>query len=151
MHVGPWPRRGVGDCAGQSAAFAGYDVTRDITSTTPGAPGRCAGAPRHNLRYGRRSARPSRSPKDSIRRLSRAGRRCIGRRTCETLKAKPESEWLRSLRDKAVAMMMNIIRDDLAALHVHHDVFFPSVRWSKARPIESGHHSASLQKKRRRL
>ena len=31
---------------------------------------------------------------------------------------------LRSLRDKTVAMMMDMIRDDLAALNVRHDVFF---------------------------
>jgi len=40
------------------------------------------------------------------------------------LSAKPESEWLPIVRAKAIAMMMNMIRDDLAALNVRHDVFF---------------------------
>ena len=41
-----------------------------------------------------------------------------------TLSAKQESEWLPIVRAKAIAMMMDSIRDDLAALNVHHDVFF---------------------------
>jgi arginyl-tRNA synthetase len=35
-----------------------------------------------------------------------------------------ESEWLPIVRAKAIDMMMNVIRDDLAALNVHFDVFF---------------------------
>jgi arginyl-tRNA synthetase len=35
-----------------------------------------------------------------------------------------ESEWLPVVRAKAIDMMMNVIRDDLAALNVHFDVFF---------------------------
>ena len=40
------------------------------------------------------------------------------------LSAKPESEWLPIVRAKAISMMMDMIRDDLAALNVRHDVFF---------------------------
>jgi arginyl-tRNA synthetase len=40
------------------------------------------------------------------------------------LSAKPEAEWLPLVRAKAIAMMMDGIRDDLAALGVKHDVFF---------------------------
>ena len=36
----------------------------------------------------------------------------------------PESEWLPLVRTNAIAMMMAMIRDDLAALNVKHDVFF---------------------------
>src|SRR5882724_4761099 len=42
----------------------------------------------------------------------------------EKLKAMPESQWLPLIRAKAIAMMMAMIRDDLAALNVKHDVFF---------------------------
>ena len=35
----------------------------------------------------------------------------------------PEEEWLGPVRDQAVAYMMNLIRDDLAALGIHLDVF----------------------------
>lgn len=41
-----------------------------------------------------------------------------------SLKGKPEAEWLAPVRAKAIAMMMDEIREDLAALGVKHDVFF---------------------------
>ncbi len=40
------------------------------------------------------------------------------------LKERPEAEWLPVVRDKAIAMMMDMIRDDLAGLAITHDVFF---------------------------
>jgi arginyl-tRNA synthetase len=41
-----------------------------------------------------------------------------------SLKAKPETEWLPVVRARAIDMMMAVIREDLAALNVKHDVFF---------------------------
>jgi arginyl-tRNA synthetase len=41
-----------------------------------------------------------------------------------TLREKVESEWLPLVRQRAIAMMMDQIRNDLAALNVRHDVFF---------------------------
>ncbi|MEX0751532.1 MAG: arginine--tRNA ligase, partial [Xanthobacteraceae bacterium] len=41
-----------------------------------------------------------------------------------SLKQMPESGWFAIVRAKAVAMMLDDIRDDLAALNVKHDVFF---------------------------
>ena len=35
-----------------------------------------------------------------------------------------EAAWLPIVRDKAIAMMMEMIKGDLAALNIHHDVFF---------------------------
>lgn len=40
------------------------------------------------------------------------------------LKGKPESEWLAEVRQTAIDAMMGMIREDLAALNVVHDVFF---------------------------
>jgi len=40
------------------------------------------------------------------------------------LLAMPESEWLGIVRAKAIAMMMDAIKGDLAALNIKHDVFF---------------------------
>ncbi len=37
---------------------------------------------------------------------------------------KPESDWLPIVRQRAIDMMMAMIREDLAALNVRHDVFF---------------------------
>jgi arginyl-tRNA synthetase len=36
----------------------------------------------------------------------------------------PESQWLPIVRDKAISMMMDEIKSDLAALNIRHDVFF---------------------------
>jgi arginyl-tRNA synthetase len=36
-----------------------------------------------------------------------------------------EATWLPKVRAKAVSMMMDLIRDDLAALGITHEVFFP--------------------------
>ena len=36
----------------------------------------------------------------------------------------PEEQWLQIFKDKAIDAMMAMIRDDLAELNVHHDVFF---------------------------
>ncbi len=42
----------------------------------------------------------------------------------DRLLAKPDAEWLPIVRAAAVAAMMELIRDDLAALDIRHDVFF---------------------------
>jgi arginyl-tRNA synthetase len=42
----------------------------------------------------------------------------------DRLKEQPESAWLPAVRSRTIAMMMDAIRDDLAALNVRHDVFF---------------------------
>ena len=42
----------------------------------------------------------------------------------DKFKSRPESEWLPLIRTKAIAMMMAMIREDLAALNVEHDVIF---------------------------
>ena len=42
----------------------------------------------------------------------------------DALQSMSEEGWLPIVRDKAVAMMRAQIREDLAALNVHHDVFF---------------------------
>ena len=41
----------------------------------------------------------------------------------DKLKALPEAQWLPLVRSTAIAMMMAMIREDLAALNVKHDVF----------------------------
>ncbi len=42
----------------------------------------------------------------------------------KSLLAMPEAEWLPAVRAKAIAMMMEAIKGDLAALNIKHDVFF---------------------------
>ncbi|MDB5615988.1 arginine--tRNA ligase [Tardiphaga sp.] len=42
----------------------------------------------------------------------------------DRLLAQPEAEWLPGVRARAIDMMMEMIRGDLAALNIQHDVFF---------------------------
>src|SRR5207302_1984959 len=42
----------------------------------------------------------------------------------DKLKAMPETAWLPIVRAKSIAMMMDMIKGDLAALNIKHDVFF---------------------------
>ncbi|WP_298261320.1 arginine--tRNA ligase [Bradyrhizobium sp.] len=53
----------------------------------------------------------------------------------KSLLAKPESEWLPLVRAKAIDMMIEAIKDDLAALNIRHDVFFSE------RSLNAGGHS----------
>ena len=41
-----------------------------------------------------------------------------------SLKGKPEAEWIDTVRAKAIAMMMELIREDLASLNIKQEVFF---------------------------
>jgi arginyl-tRNA synthetase len=48
----------------------------------------------------------------------------LARQYGASLRDRPESEWLPVVRDFAIARMMDLIRDDLAALGIAHEVFF---------------------------
>jgi arginyl-tRNA synthetase len=41
-----------------------------------------------------------------------------------SLKGKPEAEWLETVKAKAIAMMMDLVREDLASLNIRQEVFF---------------------------
>src|SRR5438876_6320849 len=57
----------------------------------------------------------------------RDGNRWLGR---------PDAEWLGPVRDFAVAQMMRLIRDDLALVGVHHDLFVSERRLTERGAIE---------------
>src|SRR6476659_3674272 len=56
----------------------------------------------------------------------------------DRLKAMPENAWLPIVRAKAIAMMMEMIKTDLAALNIKHDVFF-----SERSLIETGNNKVT--------
>jgi arginyl-tRNA synthetase len=60
------------------------------------------------------------------------------------LNQKPEDEWLPIVRAKAIAMMLVMIRDDLAALNVTHEVFFSERSLTEGRD-EVGNTIAALR------
>src|SRR5262249_55622239 len=55
----------------------------------------------------------------------------------DSLKRKPESEWLPLVRARAIDAMMAGIRDDLAALNVRHDVFFSERELTNSGAVEA--------------
>ena len=49
----------------------------------------------------------------------------------------PESEWLEQFRQRSVAAMMDMIRDDLALLGIHHDLFSSEAELQAAKKPEA--------------
>jgi len=125
MHVGHGRGAVFGDALANLLAFAGYDVTREYYVNDAGAQVEVL-ARSAFLRYREAlgediGAMPEGLyPGDYLRPVGAKLAADHG----PALTVKPESEWLPLVRAKAIAMMMDMIRDDLAALNVRHDVFF---------------------------
>ena len=126
MHVGHCRGAVFGDALANLLAFAGFAVTREYYINDAGgqvdvlarsaflryreALGENIGAIPGGALSGRLSQAGRRGARDGIRRQAQGACR--------------RAEWLPLVRAKAIAMMMAMIRDDLAALNVKHDVFF---------------------------
>ena len=125
MHVGHGRGAVFGDALANLLAFAGYDVTREYYVNDAGAQvdvlARSAFL-RYREALGENIGTMPEGlyPGDYLVPVGAALMASHG----AALGKKPESEWLPIVRAKAIAMMMDTIRDDLAALHVCHDVFF---------------------------
>jgi arginyl-tRNA synthetase len=125
MHVGHCRGAVFGDALATLLAFSGFKVTREYYINDAGAQVDVLGLSAF-LRY-REALGESIGeipdglyPGDYLKPVGAALAREFG----ASLKQKPENEWLPIARGKAIAMMMDMIRDDLAALNVRHDVFF---------------------------
>ena len=125
MHVGHGRGAVFGDALANLLAFAGFDVTREYYINDAGAQVDVL-ARSAFLRY--REALGENIgpmpeglyPGDYLVPVGKT----LAAEHGSALGKKPESEWLPIVRAKAIAMMMDMIRDDLAALNVRHDVFF---------------------------
>jgi arginyl-tRNA synthetase len=125
MHVGHGRGAVFGDALAKLLLFAGYDVTREYYINDAGAQ---VDALAHSafLRYREALGEDIGAipeglyPGDYLKPVGGELASEYGAKLT-TLK---ESEWLPIVRAKAIDMMMNVIRDDLAALNVHFDVFF---------------------------
>ena len=125
MHVGHGRGAVFGDALANLLAFAGFPVTREYYINDAGAQvdvlARSAFL-RYREALGEEIGEIPEGlyPGDYLRPVGAelAGR--FGR----SLLGKPESEWLEALREAAIAAMMAMIRTDLAALNITHDVFF---------------------------
>jgi arginyl-tRNA synthetase len=125
MHVGHGRGAVFGDALANLLAFAGYEVTREYYINDAGAQVDVLARSAY-LRYREALGEAIGTipeglyPGDYL--VPVGGE--LAAEYGAALSAKPESEWLPIVRAKAIAMMMDMIRDDLAALNVRHDVFF---------------------------
>ena len=125
MHVGHCRGAVFGDALANLLAFAGHDVTREYYINDAGAQVDVLARSAH-LRY--REALGENIgeipaglyPGDYLKPVGAALAKEFGRK----LVGAPEAEWLPVVREKAIAAMLDMIREDLAALNIHHDVFF---------------------------
>jgi arginyl-tRNA synthetase len=125
MHVGHCRGAVFGDALCSLLQFAGHDVTREYYVNDAGAQVDVL-ARSAFLRYREALGEDIGAipeglyPGDYLKPVGQALVAEFG----EALRAMPQTQWLPIVRDKAIAMMMDEIRGDLAALNIHHDVFF---------------------------
>jgi arginyl-tRNA synthetase len=125
MHVGHCRGAVFGDALASLLAFAGHDVTREYYINDAGAQVDVL-ARSAFLRYREALGEDIGAipdglyPGDYLKPVGAA----LAREQGDALLRKSEDEWLPLVRRTAIDMMMAMIRDDLAALNVHPDVFF---------------------------
>lgn len=124
MHIGHARGAVVGDALASLLQKAGYQVTREYYTNDAG--GQVEVLARSSfLRYREALGEEIGEipaglyPGDYLVPLGQA----LAKEYGDALKAMPEAEWLPICKDKAITAMMAMIKDDLAALGVKHDVF----------------------------
>ncbi len=135
MHVGHCRGAVFGDALASLLAFAGYDVTREYYINDAGAQVDVL-ARSAFLRYREVLGESIGEIPEGLYPgdyLVPVGTALVTQYGDKLLK-QSESEWLPLVRAKAIAMMMDMIKGDLAALNIRHDVFF-----SERSLIEGGH------------
>ncbi len=124
MHVGHCRGAVVGDALASLLAFAGHVVSREYYINDAGGQVDVLARSVH-LRYREALGETVTIPEglypgDYLVPVGAALAAAHGNR----FQNAPEAEWLALFRSTAVEAMMVLIRDDLAALGIHHDVFF---------------------------
>jgi len=126
MHVGHCRGAVFGDALATLLAFAGYEVTREYYINDAGAQVDALARSAY-LRYREAlgediGAIPAGLyPGDYVKPVGAALVQEYG----HTLLNFPEERWLPLVREAAIAAMLAVIKEDLAALNVKHEVFFP--------------------------
>ena len=125
MHVGHTRGAVVGDALAGVLAYAGYDVVKEYYINDAGSQIDTL-AESAFLRYREALGEDIGEipaglyPGDYLKPIGEKLAKAHG----PALKDLDKSEWLPIVKEEAVAGMMDLIRDDLATLNVHHDVFF---------------------------
>jgi arginyl-tRNA synthetase len=139
MHVGHCRGAVFGDALASLLTFAGYGVAREYYINDAGAQVDVL-ARSAFLRYREALGESIGAipeglyPGDYLKPVGQA----LAAEHGDKLKAMPENAWLPIARNKAVAMMMEQIKGDLAALNIKHDVFF-----SERSLIETGNNKVA--------
>ncbi len=125
MHVGHCRGAVVGDALANLLAFAGYDVAREYYINDAGVQIDVLGQSvmlRYRQALGEKidEIPAGLYPGDYLKPLGRTLAGEFGTKLLEM----PATEALTIVKDRAVESMMAMIRDDLAALNIRHDVFF---------------------------
>jgi len=125
MHVGHCRGAVYGDALANVLAATGHAVTREYYINDAGAQVDVLARSAY-LRYREALGEHIGSipeglyPGDYLKPVGEALKARFG----STLKSQPEAQWLPVVRQAAIDAMMGMIRDDLAALNIHHEVFF---------------------------
>jgi arginyl-tRNA synthetase len=125
MHVGHMRGAVFGDALCNLLEFAGYKPTREYYINDAGAQVNVLARSAY-LRYREALGENIGTipeglyPGEYLKPVGEQLAREFGR----SLLDQRESEWLPVVRDRAVAAMLDLIKDDLAALNIKHDVFF---------------------------
>jgi len=125
MHVGHCRGAVFGDALASLLDFAGFKVTREYYINDAGAQVDVL-ARSAFLRYREALGETIGEipeglyPGDYLKPVGVA----LAKQYGDTLKSKPEAEWLPVVRAKAIEMMMAAVRTDLEALNIKHDVFY---------------------------
>jgi arginyl-tRNA synthetase len=124
MHVGHGRGAVFGDALANLLAFAGYQVVREYYINDAGAQVDVLARSAH-LRYREALGETIEIPQGLYPGdyLVPVGK-LLAERYGRTLLEQSEAEWLPSVRQLTIDAMMDMIRDDLAALGIRHDVFF---------------------------
>jgi arginyl-tRNA synthetase len=139
MHVGHCRGAVFGDAMCSLLQFAGYDVTREYYINDAGAQVDVLARSAY-LRYREALGEDIGTipeglyPGDYLKPVGEA----LAKEHGDRLRSMPENVWLPIVRDKAIAMMMEEIKGDLAALNIRHDVFF-----SERSLIETGNNKVA--------
>ncbi|HEX9208926.1 MAG TPA: arginine--tRNA ligase [Bradyrhizobium sp.] len=139
MHVGHCRGAVFGDALASLLQFGGHDVTREYYINDAGAQVDVL-ARSAFLRYREALGEDIGAipegfyPGDYLKPVGQA----LATEYGDKLRAMNEADWLPTVRAKAIAMMMDEIKGDLAALNIRHDVFF-----SERSLIESGNNKVA--------
>src|SRR5882762_4743 len=139
MHVGHCRGAVFGDALCSLLQFAGYDVTREYYINDAGAQVDVLARSAY-LRYREALGEDIGAipeglyPGDYLKPVGQA----LVAEHGDRLLAMREAQWLPIVRARAIAMMMDEIKGDLAALNIHHDVFF-----SERSLIETGNNKVA--------